>query len=151
MSTPLSPSKLFEIARVSWARRVLLAATKVRLFDALRDGPLTGEALRERLRLHPRAIPDFPDALVALGVLTRDGDGPAGRYANTPEAARFLVSDSDAWIGGLFEMYDDRLYPFLGAPRGSASDRPAAERGPRWRHVDVRRSSIASRLAWRSS
>jgi len=114
MDTPPSPSKIFEIARGFMGTKVLLAAAKLRLFDALRDGPLTGDALRERLALHPRAIPDFPDALVALGVLTRDGDGPTGRYANTPESARFLVSTSDAWIGGLFEMYDDRLYPFWG-------------------------------------
>ena len=94
--------------------KVLLVAAKLHLFDALRDGPLTGSQLRERLALHPRAIPDFPDALVALGMLAREGDGPGARYANTPETARFLVRGGDTYVGGLLEMYNDRLFRFWG-------------------------------------
>jgi len=30
--------------------------------------------------------PDFPDALVALKFLQREGDGPEARYVNTPES-----------------------------------------------------------------
>jgi len=47
--------------------KVLLVAAKLRLFDELQNGPLAGRQISERLGLHPRAIPDFPDALVALG------------------------------------------------------------------------------------
>jgi len=36
--------------------------------------------------LHPRSARDFLDALVALGMLERDGD----HYANTPETDLFL-------------------------------------------------------------
>jgi hypothetical protein len=92
--------------------KVLLAAAKLHLFDELRDGPLTAEQIRRRLELHPRAMPDFLDALVALGMLDREGDGPEARYANTPETARFLVRDSDAYMGGILEMYNDRLFRF---------------------------------------
>src|SRR5882724_5921832 len=107
MSAPLSPSRILELARGFMSSKVLLAAVKLGLFDALRDGPLTGGRLRERLGLHPRAVPDFPDALVSLGMLAREGDGPAARYANTPETARFLVHASDAYMGGILEMYGD--------------------------------------------
>ena len=88
MSDAPPPAHIMDIARGFMGTKVLCAAAKLGLFDALRDGPLTGEELCRRLGLHPRAVPDFPDALVALGLLDRAGD-PAGRYANTPAAARF--------------------------------------------------------------
>jgi hypothetical protein len=101
-----------ELARGFMGSKVLLAATKLHLFDELRDGPLTAEEIRARLSLHPRAVPDFLDALLALGMLARDGDGPQARYANTPETTRFLVRGSEAYMGGLLEMYNDRLFRF---------------------------------------
>src|SRR5258705_6073260 len=104
MATTPSPAKILELARGFMGAKVLLTAAKVGLFDALRDGPLSGAELCERLRLHPRAVPDFPDALVALGMLARDGDGTEARYANTPETARFLVRESDAYMGGILAM-----------------------------------------------
>jgi hypothetical protein len=90
--------------------KVLLVAAKLHLFDVLEAGSLTGGEIRERLKLHPRAIPDFPDSLVALGMLEREGEGPEARYANTPEAARFLVQGQEGYVGGLLEMYNDRLF-----------------------------------------
>ena len=39
---------------------------------------MTGEEIGERLDLHPRAIYDFLDTLVALRFLDRDGDGTEG-------------------------------------------------------------------------
>src|SRR5262245_42882994 len=113
MPEPPSPAKILEIARGFMGSKVVFAATRLGLFDALREGPLTGDEIRARLDLHPRAIPDFPDALLALGLLERHGDGPAARYANTPATARFLVRGEE-YVGGLLAMYDDRLYPFWG-------------------------------------
>ncbi len=112
MSKPLSPAMILELARAFMGSKVLLVAAKLHLFDELRDGLLTGSQIRERLELHPRAIPDFLDALVALGMLAREGDGAAARYANTPEAARFLVRTSEDYMGGALEMFNDRLFRF---------------------------------------
>jgi hypothetical protein len=112
VTEPISPAAVFELARGFMGARVLQVAVKLRLFAALDAGPLTGDELRARLGLHPRAVPDFTDALVALGMLARDGDGPGGRYANTPIAARFLVPGRDGYVGGLLEMYHDRLFRF---------------------------------------
>jgi O-methyltransferase/methyltransferase family protein len=112
MPDPLSPATIFDVGRGFMSSKVLLAAVKLGVFDTLAGGPRTAEELRERVGLHPRAIPDFPDALVALGMLDREGDGPAARYANTPETARFLVRKSDDYMGGILEMYNDRLFRF---------------------------------------
>ncbi len=75
---------------------------------------MTGEELRADLQLHPRANPDFFDALVALHFLERDGDGPAARYRNTPETAAFLDRNSPQFMGGFLEMANARLYRFWG-------------------------------------
>jgi hypothetical protein len=64
--------------------------------------------------LHPRANPDFFDALVALRFLERDGDGPEARYRNTEETALFLDRHSPQFMGGFLEMANARLYRFWG-------------------------------------
>ena len=112
MAEELNPAPILQLARGFMGSKALLAAVKLGVFDALAGGPMTGEQLRQKLRLHSRAIPDFPDALVALGMLRRDGNGPDGRYANTPETAAYLVRSSDRYMGGIVEMYNDRLFRF---------------------------------------
>jgi hypothetical protein len=112
MSQDPNPSAILALARGFMGSKALLAAVKLGVFDALAEKPLTGEELRRRLGLHARAVPDFPDSLVALGMLQRDGDGPGARYANTPETATFLVRSSDRYVGGIVEMYNDRLFRF---------------------------------------
>src|ERR1700741_3631298 len=73
-----------------WASKTLLSAVELGLFTELANGAMTGAELEGRLGLHPRATFDFLDALVALGLLDRAGDGPEARYANTPATAQFL-------------------------------------------------------------
>jgi hypothetical protein len=92
--------------------KALLSAVELGLFTELARQPLSGAEIAAALALHPRAIPDFPDALVALGFLERDGDGPTARYANTPESAAFLDRAKPAYMGGILEMANARLYPF---------------------------------------
>lgn len=110
----LNPQRIMETGLAFWPAKVLLSATELELFTMLGDGALTGEELREKLGLHPRANPDFFDALVALKFLERDGDGPGARYRNTPETAAFLDKNDAAYVGGILEMANARLYPFWG-------------------------------------
>ena len=95
--------------------RTLLTAVELELFTHLGAGELTGAEIVDRLGLHPRAVPDFPDALLALGLLRRDGDGPDALYGNTAETAVFLDKESPQYIGGLLEMAGERLYGFWGS------------------------------------
>jgi hypothetical protein len=95
-----------------FASKTLLSAVELGLFTTLAKGPLTGGEIAAALGLHPRAIPDFPDALVAVGLLDRVGDGPDARYANTSDTAMFLDRASPAYIGGMLEMANARLYRF---------------------------------------
>jgi hypothetical protein len=95
-----------------FASKVLLSAVELGLFSELTDGPRTGAELEQALGLHPRATYDFLDALVAIGMLEREGDGPSARYANTPETALYLDRASPRYVGGILEMANARLYRF---------------------------------------
>jgi hypothetical protein len=114
MTSDASPARVLDLARGFMASKVLFVATRLGVFDLLHEQPLTGAEIADRLGLHPRAIPDFPDALVALRLLERDGDGPDARYRNAPEAARYLVRASDQYVGGILTMFDARLYGYWG-------------------------------------
>jgi hypothetical protein len=94
-----------------WGSKTLLSAVELGVFSALAEGPQDTETLRRRLGLHPRGARDFFDALVALGMLEREGD----RYYNTPETDLFLDRAKSSYVGGWLEMANARLYPFWGS------------------------------------
>jgi SAM-dependent methyltransferase len=107
----LTPEPILQLGLAFWGSKTLLTAVELGLFGVLAQAPADAEQLRLRLGLHGRATPDFLDALVALGMLTRDD---AGRYANTPTTALFLDPATPSYVGGLLEMANARLYPFWG-------------------------------------
>jgi hypothetical protein len=103
-----------EVGMGFWPARTLLSALELGVFTTLGGTAMTGGELQRALGLHARANPDFFDALVALRLLERDGDGPGGRYRNTPETATFLDRNSPEFMGGFLEMCSARLYRFWG-------------------------------------
>ncbi|MEK6326116.1 MAG: methyltransferase [Actinomycetota bacterium] len=110
----LDPSHIMQVGMGFWPSKTVLSAVELELFTRLGAESMTGEEIGERLGLHPRAIYDFLDTLVALRLLERDGDGSAGRYRNTEETAAFLDKRSPTYIGGILEMSNARLYRFWG-------------------------------------
>jgi hypothetical protein len=112
--TNLSPARLMEVGMAFWPSKVLLSAIELGLFTTLGAKAMTGSELQSALGLHARANPDFFDTLVALHFLERDGDGPGGRYRNTPETAAFLDRNSPMFMGGFLEMANARLYHYWG-------------------------------------
>ncbi len=112
MPPQLDPGRIMQTATGFWASKVLLTAVELNLFTVLDEGSLTADELGGVLELSARGRLDFFDALVALGFLERDGDGPAGRYRNTPETGAFLNRKSPTYIGGMPEMLNSRLFGF---------------------------------------
>ena len=108
----LNPSHILQVGMGFFASKTLLSAVELGLFTELSKRPMTGAEIAQSLALNSRAVPDFPDALVALGLLQRTGDGPDARYSNTPESAMFLDSGSSGYVGGILEMANARLYRF---------------------------------------
>ncbi|KAI0560575.1 O-methyltransferase [Gracilaria domingensis] len=93
--------------------RVPLAAVELDLFTAL-DTPLRAEQICQKLCSQPRAVSDFTDALVALNVIERDGNGPQALYMNSPSSAGFLSKSSSTYKGSMLVMCARRLYKYWG-------------------------------------
>ena len=111
-SSQLDPSAILQTAFSFWSSKVLLTAVEFGVFSKLADRRLSGAGLGAELRLHPRAIADFFDALVAMKFLGRDGDGPDAKYFNTPEGSLYLDATSPRYIGGILVMLNARLFKF---------------------------------------
>ena len=103
-----TPDAIMQLGAAFWGSRTLLAAVELGVFTELAKGPRDGQALAKALGLHSRSWRDFLDALVALGMLKRDG----GTYANTPETGLFLDKAKPGYIGGILEMFGTRLFGF---------------------------------------
>jgi hypothetical protein len=114
MRVKSDPGHILQIGMGFWASKTLLSAVELGLFTTLAAGPMSGPQLAVRLGLHPRSLYDFLDALVSLDILARAGDGPTAEYSNTAEAAAFLDQNRAAYVGGILEMANDRLYRFWG-------------------------------------
>lgn len=112
MSASLDPSAILQTAFGFWHSKVLLTAVEFGAFTKLGDRRLTGAELGAELQLHPRAIDDFFDSLVAMRFLGREGDGPEAKYFNTPEGSLFLDESSPRYIGGILIMLNARLFKF---------------------------------------
>jgi predicted O-methyltransferase YrrM len=114
LAQQVDPSHIMQVGMGFWASKTLLSAVELELFTKLGGDSMTAGEIAAAFGLHERAVPDFPDALFALGLLDRDGEGAGARYRNTQETAVFLDKSSPAYIGGILEMSNARLYPFWG-------------------------------------
>jgi len=88
--------------------KLLLTAGELGLFASLASvGPCTAPEIQERLGLHPRGCRDFLNALVLLGLLTREGD----RYGNSAVTTAHLVPGVATYMGGFLDRSNRVLYP----------------------------------------
>jgi predicted O-methyltransferase YrrM len=100
----MEPARVTQLALGYWPSRAFLAAVELDLFAVLDASPLTRDELAGRLGLRSRSVGDFLDALVALGLLQRDGAGDGARYGNVPGGAPLLADPDDeqrAWLADL--------------------------------------------------
>ena len=111
MGKELTPSHIMQVGLGFWASKTLLSALEMGLFTELARNPLGKDELQSKFSLHDRSAGDFLDALVALKFLERE----AGIYKNTAETDFFLDKNKPAYIGGILEMANARLYAFWGA------------------------------------
>ena len=109
------PSHIMQVGMGFWPAKTLLSAVELGLFTQLGADAMTGEELARAARPAPARDPDFLDALVALGLLERDGDGPDGALPqHAGDAPSSSTRTSPDYIGGILEMANARLYRFWG-------------------------------------
>ena len=75
----LVPSRIMRVGMGFFASKALLSAVELGLFTELAKQPMTGAEIATTLGLNARAVPDFPDSLVALKFLERQAMKRRGR------------------------------------------------------------------------
>src|SRR5436853_335681 len=68
MTTELTPEKITQLGLGFWGSKTLLSAIELGLFTELAKGPLDSSAIANRLRLHPRSVRDFLDAMTGISL-----------------------------------------------------------------------------------
>ena len=111
MDAGVTPEQILQLGLGFWGSKTLLSAVELGLFTELAKRATGCRDAMARVGLHQRSARDFLDALVALGMLNRDGD----RYANTQATDLFLDRRKPSYVGGFLEMANARLYPFWGS------------------------------------
>jgi len=97
----LSLAEIFQLGYY-WETKILLTAVKLDLFSAIDTKPRTASEVAQRMGADARTLELLMNALVATGVLTKDGD----RFANTSVAQTHLVKTSPGYIGHLLMLHD---------------------------------------------
>jgi SAM-dependent methyltransferase len=98
----LVPTPLVDTLVAIWLARSIMVATRLGLFEALADGPLTADALAARCSTDPAATARLVGALVATGYLRQRG----ARVALSSASRRWLLRDSPS------SLYDATLWRF---------------------------------------
>jgi hypothetical protein len=99
-----TPEAILQMATSFMAAKHLFTANSIGLFEKLGEGPLTLDELAQRVQVPRRTTRISADAMVALGLLARDGD----RYVNSPASAAFLSGTTSADLRPALRLFDMR-------------------------------------------
>jgi 2-hydroxy-4-(methylsulfanyl)butanoate S-methyltransferase len=92
------------------ASKALFAALHVDVFGALADGPKLIDDLAAATKVPVTRMETLVTALVAVGLLTRDGK----TIANGPASSQYLVRDGANYFGDYLRFQINRqIYPFM--------------------------------------
>jgi SAM-dependent methyltransferase len=121
-----APSTILDLIEAFRRSKTMFAAAEFAIFDRLAEAPATASELSVALTADAGALERLLDGCVGLGLLTKT----EGCYANTAEAATYLVSSSPQTLTG-YILYSNRmLYPMW------ANLQDAIREGtPRWKQT----------------
>lgn len=106
-SSSVTPEPIMSLAVGFMAAKHLFAASELGIFEALADSPTTIDGLAARTGVTRRAARISADAMVALGLLEREGD----TYHNGQVAAAFLTGRGPADLRPFLRFWDKMSYP----------------------------------------
>jgi SAM-dependent methyltransferase len=132
----VSPEPILQLAAGFMAAKHLFAASELGVFDALADAPATLDALAARIGLARRDARISADAMVALGLLQRDGD----LYCNAPAADHFLTGRHSGDLRPLLRFWDRISYPAWESLATALASGPIRE----WCDLDDEQLALAS-------
>jgi SAM-dependent methyltransferase len=103
----VTPEPIMRLASGFMAAKHLFAANELGLFEALADSSATLDGLAARTGLTRRAARISADAMVALGLLEREGE----TYRNAAVAAAFLAGRGPGDLRPFLRFWDRISYP----------------------------------------
>jgi hypothetical protein len=112
-----TPESIMQIGTGFWASKILLSAVKFQIFTTLAERKtMTAAEIKSHLgfKCTDRNVFDYLDALTTFGFLNREGILKTAKYSNSINTDFFLDKKKPAYIGGILEMLNNRLYGFWG-------------------------------------
>ncbi|MDQ6670737.1 MAG: acetylserotonin O-methyltransferase [Chloroflexota bacterium] len=106
-SSSVTPETIMRLASGFMTAKHVFAASELGLFEALADSPSSIDGLAARTGLSRRAARISADAMVALGLLEREGD----TYRNGDVAAAFLAGRGPSDLRPFLRFWDKISYP----------------------------------------
>ncbi len=101
VSRELSLAEVFQLGYY-WETKVLLTAVKLDVFSAIGERPKAVQDIAGRLQADPHTLSLLLNALVAMKLLTKEGD----LYGNSSTALTHLVRQSPQYVGHLLLLHD---------------------------------------------
>jgi hypothetical protein len=101
VSRELSLAEIFQLGYY-WETKILLTAVKLDVFSVLAGKACTASEVARRLEADVRALELMMNALVALGVLRKEGD----RFVNSEIAQTHLVRSGPEYVGHLLVLHE---------------------------------------------
>jgi ubiquinone/menaquinone biosynthesis C-methylase UbiE len=100
-----TPERIMQLAFGFAPTQTLTSALELRLFTHVAQGKTTAPALAEAAGASLRGLRMLLDALVGLGLMTREGNRDDVRYGLTPESAAFLVEGQPGYHGDFVRLH----------------------------------------------
>jgi ubiquinone/menaquinone biosynthesis C-methylase UbiE len=105
------PERILAYAWTFASSRALASALESSLFTRIARGSATAAELSHAAGASERGTSMLLDALVAMGLVAREGSGTAARHALAPDADAFLVEGREGYIGDFVLMHDRLVRP----------------------------------------
>ena len=103
----ITPEPLMRAAGAYMVSSFLFTANEIGLFAALGDGPLGVDELAARVQCPARTVRIVANALVASGLLAKEGE----RFRNTPETQTFLAGKTPADLRAFLRFWNRLSMP----------------------------------------
>ena len=92
--------------------KLILTSVELGLYELLYQKKLSAENIAAELEINIDKILDFLDPLLCLGYIDREGLGLSAIYSNSKSSSKYLVKNSEDYIGGMLIMSSKRLYKY---------------------------------------
>lgn len=120
----MDADRLDQLASAFRPSCILFAALRLGVFETLDAGPATAAELAPRLEADGRGVRILCDALAALGLLEKDGDG---RYRNAAVSEQALLADAPASQRAMYLHRARQMEKWMGLYDAVRHGRPTPE------------------------